>query len=264
MNPKLLPIDWKNYDGPDKIVSSHEMELSMADRPRSLLSVKSKIPLLDRAVDGFRTGELIVISGPTKQGKTLLAQSLTYEFTKQQQFPLWFSYEVPVMQFLEQFPELPLFFVPQSLRAHAFNWLDDRIEEAHAKYNTRIIFIDHLHYLFDLAKTRNPSIDIGAVIRRLKSMSVTKEYLIFLLCHTTKGKHAENLSYESIRDSSFVSQESDCTIMIHRTPTVAQNAAELLVEFHRRTGVMEVMVPLQKIGGYLVERTAKEPDEPHY
>jgi archaellum biogenesis ATPase FlaH len=253
MKQKLLPLDWKTYDGPDKIVGSHEMELLLADRPRALLEVKCNMPSLDRYCDGFRSGELIVISGPTKNGKTLLAQTLTYQFTKQQQFPLWFSYEVPTMQFLGQFTDLPLFFLPKTMKAHAFDWLEDRVAEAHARYNTRIIFIDHLHYLFDLARTRNPSIDIGNVVRRLKSMAVNNEYLIFLLCHTTKGKHEETLSYESIRDSSFVSQESDCVILVRRTPQVAHNAAEILVEFHRRTGTMEVMLPVRKLDGYLVE-----------
>lgn len=198
-----------------------------------------------------------MISGPTKNGKTLLAQTLTASFARQQEFPLWFSFEVPSKQFLEQFPELPLFYMPQKLKAHALDWLEERIRESFLKYRTRIIFVDHLHHLIDLARLKNPSIEIGQVIRRLKNFAVNGGFIIFLLCHTTKGKSENNLSYESIRDSSFISQESDCVLMIKRRPEVAENAARLSVEFHRRTGVLERMVDLVKVDGFLREVVSK-------
>ena len=90
-------------------------------------------------------------------------------------------------------------------------------------------------------------------------MAVSMGLCIFLLCHTTKGK-CEDLSYESIRDSSFVSQESDCVLLIKRCPGEGENAAQLKIEFHRRTGILEKMVDLHKEKGYLVE-TVEEDDK---
>jgi RecA-family ATPase len=145
--------------------------------------------------------------------------------------------------------------MPSKLKAHAMDWIEERIMESYQKYNTRIVFIDHMHYLFDIQKSRNPSLDIGAIIRQLKGIAVQNEFVIFLLCHTSKAKD-ENESYESIRDSSFVAQESDCVIMVKRTPEEGENYARARVEFHRRTGVMEKVVYLQKEGNYLVERQA--------
>jgi replicative DNA helicase len=215
------------------------------------------MPSLDRYCDGFRDGELIVISGPTKNGKTLLAQSLTASFVKQQEFPLWFSFEVPARQFLNQFPELPLFYLPQKLKAHVLTWVEERIRESFEKYRTRIVFLDHLHYLFDMARTKSPSIEIGTVIRHLKTMAVEMGMCIFLLCHTTKGK-CEDLSYSDIRDSSFVSQESDCVLMVQRQPDKGEMAAKISIEFHRRTGVLEKMIEVHKENGFLVETQDEE------
>jgi RecA-family ATPase len=230
------------------------MQIKFKEKPEFLVAVKSFIPSVDKCTEDFRDGELIVISGPTKGGKTLFAQSLTVAFAKQQYTPLWFSFEISARQFLSQFREpLPLIYMPQKLRAHALTWFKDRCEESFLKYHTRIIFIDHLHYLIDLAKLRNPSIEIGQIIRQLKILAVEKGYIIFLLCHTTKGGSDPNLSYESIRDSSFVSQESDCVMMIKRTPADGEMAAKLRIEFHRRTGVLEKVVKLFKHNGYLVE-----------
>ena len=252
----------RDYNGEDRVVSSHEMKLSLDSRPEAVICVKSMIPSLDRYIKDFRDGELITISGPTKNGKTLLAQTLTVNFAKQNKPALWFTYEVPARQFLSQFPELPMIYMPNKLKAHALDWLEDRINESFAKYHTRIIFIDHLHYLVDMARIKSPSLEIGTVVRRLKGISVNNELIIFLLCHTTKGKGDGpfgTLSYESIRDSSFVSQESDSVFMVQRKPEFGENAARLRVEFHRRTGVMEKTVDLLKINGLLHEAATPFP-----
>jgi hypothetical protein len=245
----------KNYNGADRVVTSHELQLSMADEPETRVNVKSFIPGIDCACQGFRGGELYTISGPTKNGKTLFAQTLTVAFAKQYIFPTWFSFEVPVRQFLSQFHgELPMIYMPAKLKPRAMQWFEDRVYESFEKYGSRIFFIDHLHYLIDLARQGNISIEIGAIIRRLKSLTINGDFLIFLLCHTTKGKLDGALSYENIRDSSFVSQESDSVIMIKRTPEDGDNTARARIEFHRRTGVIERVVNLLRVDGYLRER----------
>ena len=244
----------REYDAADRVVTSHEMKLAFTREADSVIDVKSCIPGIDQACNGFRDGELIVISGPTKNGKTLLAQTFTVNFTKQMVYPLWFTFEVPARQFLSQFRDpLPLIYMPQKLKPRAMDWLEDRVYESFEKYHTRIIFIDHLHYLVDLARQKQVSLEIGTIIRRLKSLAVDGNFVIFLLCHTTKGKQDGTLSYESIRDSSFISQESDCVIMIKRTPDDGENTARARVEFHRRTGVLEKTIALIKHDGLLCE-----------
>lgn len=244
----------RTYNGEDKIVTSHELRVVLnKEKAAEYVNVKCKIPSLDNAVAGFRDGELITISGPTKNGKTLLAQTLTINFAMQTVFSLWFTFEVPARQFLSQFPELPLIYMPQKLKPRAMDWFEDRVYESFEKYNTRVIFIDHLHYLVDLARQTQMSIEIGTIIRRLKTLAVQGNFVIFLLCHTKMGKHDGTLSYESIRDSSFISQESDSVIMVQRKPEFGDNAARARIEFHRRTGIMERCVDLVKVDGYLQE-----------
>lgn len=246
--------DWQNYHGEDQVITSHALRAQLGEKTESIVNARSLIPSLDKAVDGFRDGELIVISGPTKNGKTLLAQTLTANFAKNQTFSLWFSFEVPARQFLSQFPTLPLIYMPKKLQPKAMDWFKDRVYESFEKYHTRIIFIDHLHYLVDLARQKHLSIEIGTVIRELKTLAVQNDFVIFLLCHTGKSKVDDGLSYESIRDSSFISQESDSVIMVKRRLDVADNAATMRVEFHRRTGIMEKQIDLIKVNGYLQEK----------
>lgn len=257
---KLLE-NLKEYSGEDQVVSIHEMKVRMDNQPEAIIQVRSQIPTLDNLIGDFRDGELIAVSGPTKMGKTLLAQTLTTNFCKQNQFSLWFSFEVPVRQFISQFPTLPMIYVPAKLKVHVMDWIEARIIESFQKYHTRIVFIDHLHFLFDMAKVRSPSLEIGTVVRRLKTIAVSNGFIIFLLCHTTKGKGDETEGYEAIRDSSFISQESDTVFMIRRTPNNGETAARLRVEFHRRTGVLEQTIDLHKEHGLLVETIRAERDD---
>lgn len=243
------------YDGEDRVVTSRELWATLSQHQESLyVNATSGIPGIDKACEGFQDGELIVISGPTKNGKTLLAQTITVNMARSATYPLWFTFEVPARQFLSQFsPQLPLIYMPAKLKPRAMDWFEDRVMEGLEKYGTRVVFVDHLHYLVDLAKQKKFDIEIGAIIRRLKTLAVNNNLVIFLLCHTTKGRHNEDLSYESIRDSSFISQESDCCIMVKRTPDVGDTRARARIEFHRRTGVMERVVELMKADGMLVE-----------
>lgn len=249
MNIPLLE-QLKDYQGSDSIVSSFEMQRLLRERKESQFKLMSQIPSLDKAIDGFVGGEVISISGPPKHGKTLLAQSLTVNFEAQGSLSLWFTFELPPIEFFKRFPALPHFYLPKILKPSAMDWLEERIWEALAKYSTRVVFIDHLHFLFDLARVKNASLEIGTIIRKLKTLAIDGNFIIFLMCHTSKSATPQKLSFHDIRDSSFVAQESDTVLMIRRMDEVQ---SKLRVEFHRRTGTMPKFIKLVKIKGFLKE-----------
>ena len=255
------------YSGPDRVVTAAEMAAKFANQPDALVKIKTTIPSLDKACGGWlQSGELYTISGFTKNGKTLLAQTMSVNFADQGEIPLWFSYEVPARQFINQFPRTPDLFMPLELKPHSMEWVEERIMEALIKYGTRTVFIDHLHYLFDIGRSRNPSLDIGEIVRRLKGWTVKHELIIFLLCHTQQPRMGDSgLGYEKIRDSSFVAQESDSVFMIARTPTDQnKNLAQMRVEFHRRSGAMKEVIDLTKRGHWLFEITGRSNDYDRY
>lgn len=242
------------------IISSYELlnKLKEQGEVRPLVNIRSKLPALDRAIENFNDGELYAVSGPTKNGKTTLCQTLTRNFAEQLYHSLWFSYEVTPRQFVHCFDEsdFPLFYLPDGLKARSMDWVESKILQSLEQYNTRVVFIDHLHYLFDLVQRGNTSLTIGNVVRRLKGLAVANKLVIFLLCHTTKpGGEGTDLSYISIRDSSFVAQEADSVFMIQRT---GDNEGQLRVEFHRRTGCFQRTVNLTKHGKYFYQSDEEE------
>ena len=249
----------REYAGDDKVISSFEMADKLAGQ-KTLFNVRSQITKLDKLIDGFVPGELIMLSGLTKNGKTLLAQTLTNNFYKQDVLSLWFTYELPPKQFLDCFPETPHTYMPSVLKAGNWQWIEDRIMESFLKYHTRVVFIDHLHFVIDIARQGNISLEIGTIIRRLKLLAVRENLILFVMAHTKKKADGDH--FGEIRDSSFAEQESDVTLMVRRFPDIGQNVACVRVNQSRRTGAMQEKVWLEKVGGFLVETSNREiPEE---
>ena len=105
-----------------QIIDSHTMRDMLAKSATGSWCARPKFTALAQFIEGFYGGELTVLTGPTKNGKTLLAQTLTHHFAQDNIKCLWFSYEVPARQFLAQFGEdLPLFWLPDQLKAKDIN-----------------------------------------------------------------------------------------------------------------------------------------------
>ena len=245
----------KNYDGPDRAVYSLDMadHIYNLSKDQTEVSLRSNIPALDNYIQAFYGGELNVLSGETGNGKTLLAQSLTYQFSRQEEKSLWFTYEVRPEQFLKQFSEpLPIFLIPMELKTKSLLWLEERILEAKLKYGTSSVFVDHLHFLVDLKRGNNMSIEIGFVMRELKRMALKYNLCFFLLAHTNRLKLEGEPDVDSLRDSSLVGCEADNVFFIWRLRNT-ETQAILKIAKNRRNGVFGKKIKLQKQGKYLVE-----------
>jgi len=240
-----------HYEGEDRVVSSFEMQKTLKESQQPEISVMSNIEGLDRWINGFAGGELIIISGKTGQGKTLLLRTLTWHFGMQNKVCLWLSYEEMPRQFLKGFLELPLFYMPLEMKPGIIWWVEKRILEAKLKYDTRIVMIDHLHFVVDIARMKHPSLEIGTVVRQLKIMAIKHNVIIFLVAHSQKIRAGEEPSIDTVRDSSLIVQDSDMVLVIWRTEE--ENGACLSVEKCRRTGAFKKVIKLEKRDGFLRE-----------
>ncbi len=71
---------YENYNEPDRVISSNEHLARLEEEVENEVKFYSLIPSLDRLIEGFEGGEMIVISGPTKMGKTSFCRTLTEDF----------------------------------------------------------------------------------------------------------------------------------------------------------------------------------------
>ena len=242
--------DLASYDGPDKVISSHEMKNIINANKLEYKYKSILLAPLDRVCDGFVPGELIVISGPEKMGKTRLLQFLTVAFSQQSIPVLWFTYEMTPREFIDRYKNLPIFYLPMMNKSYDLKWLESRIIEAKKKYDIKVVMIDHLGFILDAAQQQNLAVQLGTVVRFLKSVAREQEIVIFLVHHMRRIEVDEQPSVRDLRDSALIAAEADSTVLIWRLPKPGQKKRKgESVEFgeesmikvcnHRRTGVME-------------------------
>lgn len=251
-----------SYDKEDKVISFKEMQELAEKNKAHIFAIKSDIPSLDGMVGGFEGGELNVISGKTGGGKTLFAQTLTKNFSDQGIKSLWFSYEMPPYNFLKRFPSIPEAYMPQILTARDPRWIEARIWEAKLKYDTRIVFIDHLHYLVDMARMQNMSIEIGEIMRSLKKIAIKHNIVLFLIAHTKMTNEDDELGLGSVRDSGMIECEADNVFYVWRNmKRDIFNQSILKIAKNRKLGIVGKKIDLQFVNGYLMELEKRTDEE---
>lgn len=244
----------RSYEGSDRVITSREMRnelLKEDDSPP--VKIASGYPSVDEVIGGgFRLGECHVLSGVTGHGKTLLSQSMTVSFDKQEVVPLWFSFEVSARDFINRHGDnLPHYVLPRMLESQNLKWLEERVHEAKVKHGIETVFIDHLHYLVDFT-FRNTSYSIGMIMTDLIKIAQRYNVAIFLIAHIGKKKKGEEVGLEDLRDSSFISQYGANVIFIWRDEKV-DNRNVLKIAKARHGNCRGQKINLTKKGHYLYE-----------
>lgn len=250
----------KVYEGLDRVVLAEERfkEIEEEKKSRPSFSLKTDLWSIDDCLDGCRLGQLLVVSGPPKNGKTLLCQNFSERFTEQGHKCLWFSYELGYEEFLSKFSQRPLnFYIPHNLQDRAVDWVEDRIIEARMKYGIDVVFIDHLDFLRDpslIGKVNlNLSSYVGGIVQRIKRIAVEQNVVIFLMSHIKKNKWTNNElpSSEDIRDSGQVAQLADIVMMIIRK-RADKGSKEIYAGNEAIVGVIE-----NRLNGKTIKTTVK-------
>jgi replicative DNA helicase len=266
------------YSGKDAVITWKEYRASAADNRKKTITFDTGYPEFDSFVGGVASGELIVVSGNTGQGKTLFVKSLVKNFAAQDVPTTVFSYEVPTDQFLESYEDLPrceTVYVPKELKTNDVSWIREKVIEARAKYDNKIVVIDHLHYIVEMSSQKNFSLTVGEALRKLKQeIAISLNQVVVLICHQQSLGGDTEPSISTIRDSSFTGQEADMVLIVHRIPDAtykytAQGAhdkkekippqdwtydngqAFVKIDKARRTGVYKKKCTFQKKGAWL-------------
>ncbi len=232
----------RKYEGDDRVISSEEFIKKIKSRPEEE-KLKTGFRDLDYILDGFRLNQLVTLCGPTKTGKTTFAMELTIRMREHN--PMWIPFEEGaeelITKFLDRKEQPPQFYTPEHLTSKTTDWVEQKIVESIAKYNTKVVFIDHLHFIVPFTAERH-DLAVGRTMRELKGLAKRWNVCIFILAHLKKTKLTEQPTLEDIRDSSFVAQESDTVMMIWRRSKRVNgkmeitNESGLSIQANRRTG----------------------------
>lgn len=211
------------YEGEDKIVSSHELAAQLGTEPP--MQQPTGVTSLDRILNGVEAGEMIIVSGPTGEGKTTLLMSITRNMAFKDIPSVWFTLEVTPQSFIRKIQKacgerMPLFYMPNRNTDNQLEWLEQRIIEAKVKHDVKVVFIDHVHQIFSLHRVRSSSVslEIGDMVGKIKQMAIDHHLVIFLVAHTRDNGEKPNAEprKEEIRDSGLISRLADAIVLVWR------------------------------------------------
>lgn len=240
----------KTYEGEDRVVSSDELRQEIESKPAKE-KFYSGFETLDAKMEGFELGESIFVSGITKHGKTSMMMELSVRF--QEQNPLWLSFEEKPIDLMRKFHgktgEYPHFFTPRRNERKTLEWVENKIIEGKAKFDTKVVFLDHIGFVKD-DEQRPGELEATCyerISRSIHSMAVKWDVLFFHLGHLTKVGITQNPDIENIKGSSAMSQEADLTMLVWRKTkrengkVIIGNETNLSLQANRRgqTGNIE-------------------------
>jgi replicative DNA helicase len=212
---------YETYIGKDEVVSATIIKEQL-DVDAEQKKYFTGINQINTILDGFKSGDLITMSGISGNGKTELLISFTKDFIDRKYKVMWISFEVSPKDFMNRFGDYdPIFYMPRQNQPNSLDWVIKRIMEAKAKYGCEIVMIDHLHFLLDMNTLGNRNIShlFGGIIRRIKTTALKLDMTIFLVAHLNKTATKEVPDLVDLRDSSFTYQEADSVLIIHRENT---------------------------------------------
>lgn len=231
------------YDGEDKLISSLEILEHIKNAPEEE-KIMSGFVGLDNILGGFRRQQLIVLAAPTKNGKTSFCVELTIRMEKEN--PVWLPFEESAEELVRKFHERgevpPLFYTPKTITGNTLQWIEKKVVEGKVKYNSRLFFIDHLHFIVPFTSDRLDT-RIGMTMRELKTIAKNHNVTIVLVSHLKKTNMSVSPTLEDLRDSSFIAQEADTVMLLWRKAgkgdegeMTITNKTLLSVQANRRTG----------------------------
>lgn len=273
-NEALLRLEniAKEYDGDDRVVSSEELRKEIELQPEKP-KFYSGFESLDKAMEGFETGESIFVSGITKHGKTSMMMELSVRFKDQN--ALWLSFEEKPIELMRKFHKktgsYPHFFTPRQNEKKTLEWVEKKIIEAKAKFDSKVVFLDHIGFVKD-DEIRPGELEASCyerISRSIHTLAVKWDVVFFHLGHLTKVGITQNPDIENIKGSSAMSQEADLTMLVWRKTkredgkVVIGNETNLSLQANRRgqTGNIEFIYQNGRFLECEWERTEDEPTE---
>lgn len=228
---------YKDYNGEDALISSEELVEKIKSEVEEF-KMPTGFNQIDSILGGFRLGQLVTISATTGSGKTTFAMEITIRLKEHN--PVWIPFEEGaeelIRKFLERNETPPLFYTPKNITGKSVNWIEQRIIEGKVKHNSKVFFIDHLHFIVPFAGDRH-DLAVGRTMRDLKELAKKWEVCIFIICHLKKVDLDKMPTLDALRDSSFIGQESDTVIMLWRLNKEGyENYVKISVQKNRRTG----------------------------
>lgn len=210
----------KEYKGEYELVSSEDLREEIEKRPKKKMHLMG-VPVIDELLGGLREQMLISLAAHSGHGKTAAALFFTEKYKQLE--PVFIALEQSAEELIEQRIEngqfVPHFYTNKTYAARVRpDWIEKRVIEGIAKYNSRLVVIDHLGYVdCDAKHDRDPEhLRIERKMQDLKNIAKRWNVIIIVLVHITQLDESTPPSLLNLKGSSAIKQESDKVILLWR------------------------------------------------
>lgn len=204
-----------NYSGEDRVMHASELSKLMLDEPEMPTWDTGHLLLNNAVGGGISPQQLISITGITKNGKSSFARHLMQNFAERGLAPCVLSFEETpreiIRKELKYKNPVPNYYIPGVMSFDgSFEWIENKVLESILKFGTKVILIDHLHFIVDTGGGSDRfDLKILQTVKALKHLSQQLNIAIFLICHLRKVAIDKNPDINDVADSRAVAQWSD-------------------------------------------------------
>ena len=221
---------------------------------------------LDSALGGLRAGDLVVLAGRPRMGKTALALNITVAAAKASRRALFFSLEMSRSQIADRLVcmEVPLdSYAVRNKRIGESNW-DAALETASrlaglpvwigdkpaittlevrtkarqlkAREGLDLVVVDYLQLLGDRRERGSSRAEqVGQMTKRMKALARELDVPVLLLCQMNRGIEAREKKVpqlSDLRESGDIEADADVVAFVHRPEVYGSTDKHGIAEIH--------------------------------
>ena len=208
------------YNGDYKLIWSDETLEDLKSRPQRQSHMTGQKEY-DEMTGGFREQQMIGIGAHSGHGKTAhgLWVLKQYESLNPVLIPLEQSSEELIEQRYTNGQFVPRYLSPKKHSSRVQSeWIEQRIVEAIAKYNSRMVVIDHMGYVD--AGTRyersGEHIQIEKKLQDIKHLAIKWNVIVVILIQLNQLDESVPPSLKDLKGSSAIRQECDKVLFLWR------------------------------------------------
>jgi replicative DNA helicase len=209
------------YKGDDRVISSSDLTSRLAEE-KDEPCLDFPHPEMTKATDGVRPKQMIVVSGTTKQGKTMFTFDLVTRMKDVKPLLLFFE-ERPLdilkkkLRFNSAY-KVPEFYTPELYTEEGIEWIKMRMLEGKYKWGCKVVVIDNLHYITQSEGAKVARYDklLTSYTKELKDFATRWNMTIFLLVHMNKTPENRPPTVFDIADTAGIGQIADKVWFVQR------------------------------------------------